>query len=74
MSDQLGLKKGIDCIGVCVVYYCHDGKGNLLFTKRSQYARDEQGTWDVGARCARGQGVGVPRLHHTRIAKARIFG
>ncbi len=48
MSDQQVLKKGIDCIGLCVVYYCHDGKGNLLFTKRSQAARDEQGTWDVG--------------------------
>lgn len=48
MADQQGLKKGIDCIGVCVVYYCHDGKGNLLLTKRSALARDEQGTWDIG--------------------------
>ncbi|MBI4836563.1 MAG: NUDIX domain-containing protein [Candidatus Abawacabacteria bacterium] len=42
------LRKGIDCIGVCLVYFCHDGNGNLLFMKRSQNARDEQGTWDVG--------------------------
>ena len=48
MSEPLSLKKGIDCIGVCVVYYCHDGKGNLLLMKRSQASRDEQGTWDVG--------------------------
>lgn len=47
MSD-LNLKKGIDCIGVCVVYYCHDGQGNMLLAKRSQNARDEKGTWDVG--------------------------
>ncbi len=48
MAELLSLKKGIDCIGVCVVYYCHDGKGNLLLMKRSQASRDEQGTWDVG--------------------------
>ncbi len=48
MANENALKKGIDCIGVCVVYYCHDGKGNLLLMKRSKNARDEQGTWDVG--------------------------
>lgn len=45
MSD---LKKGVDHIGIAIVYFCHDGKGNLLMMKRSQNARDEQGTWDVG--------------------------
>ncbi len=42
------MKKGIDFIGVCVVYFCHDGKGNILFAKRSKEARDEQGAWDIG--------------------------
>jgi 8-oxo-dGTP pyrophosphatase MutT (NUDIX family) len=31
-----------------VVYFCHDGKGNVLFGKRSQNARDERGKWDIG--------------------------
>lgn len=48
MLDANALKKGIDCIGVCIVYFCHDGQGNIVFMKRSIQARDEQGTWDVG--------------------------
>ncbi len=42
------MKKGVDFIGVCVVYFCHDGKGNILMAKRSQQARDENGCWDIG--------------------------
>jgi 8-oxo-dGTP diphosphatase len=42
------MKKGIDHIGNSVVYFCHDGKGNILFAKRSQNARDEKGIWDIG--------------------------
>lgn len=42
------MKKGVDYIGVCVVFYCHDGKGNIVMHKRSQKCRDEQGRWDVG--------------------------
>jgi len=42
------MQKGVDCIGVSVVYFCHDGKGNVLFGKRGQNARDEQGRWDIG--------------------------
>lgn len=41
-------KKGVDYTGVCVVYFCHDGKGNFLMNKRSAKCRDEQGTWDIG--------------------------
>jgi 8-oxo-dGTP diphosphatase len=40
--------KGVDFIGVSVVYFCHDGKGTVLMAKRSQNARDEQGVWDIG--------------------------
>ncbi len=42
------MKKGIDCIGVAVCYFCHDGAGNLLVSKRSETTRDEQGRWDCG--------------------------
>ena len=42
------MKKGVDCIGVTVVYFCHDGQGKVLFAKRSQNVRDEQGRWDIG--------------------------
>lgn len=42
------MRKGIDCIGVSVVFACHDGKGNYLLSKRSPACRDEVGTWDPG--------------------------
>lgn len=42
------LKRGVDYIGVTCVFYCHDGKGNLLLHKRSNKCRDEIGCWDVG--------------------------
>lgn len=42
------MKKGIDCVGVGVVFFCHDGKGNVLLSKRSKKSRDEYGTWDPG--------------------------
>jgi 8-oxo-dGTP diphosphatase len=44
------LKKGIDHIGVTIVYFCHDGKGKFVMAKRSANARDEHGNWDIGAR------------------------
>ncbi len=40
--------KGIDCPGVAVIFFCHDGNGRYLLHKRSANARDEQGCWDVG--------------------------
>ena len=42
------MQKGIDYIGNAVVYFCHDGKGNVLLAKRSKNSRDEQGRWDIG--------------------------
>jgi len=42
------MKKGEDYIGVCVVYFCHDGKGNFIMAKRSPKTRDEHGVWDIG--------------------------
>ena len=43
------MKKGVDYTGVTVVFFCHDGKGNVLLSKRSEKCRDEHGTWDPGA-------------------------
>jgi 8-oxo-dGTP pyrophosphatase MutT (NUDIX family) len=42
------LKKGVDYTGVCVVYFCHDGKGKVVLAKRSTNTRDEHGCWDIG--------------------------
>lgn len=42
------MRKGIDYIGNCVVFACHDGEGNYLLSKRSPNCRDEHGTWDPG--------------------------
>ena len=43
------MKPGIDHTGVTVVFLCHDGKGNVLLSKRSPACRDEHGRWDLGA-------------------------
>ena len=42
------MEKGIDHIGVTVVFYCHDGNGNFLMAKRKNTCRDEHGRWDLG--------------------------
>lgn len=42
------MKLGVDCVGITVVFFCHDGNGNYLLSKRSKNCRDEQGTWDFG--------------------------
>jgi 8-oxo-dGTP diphosphatase len=42
------MQKGFDYIGNAVIYFCHDGEGNMVMAKRSQNARDERGTWDIG--------------------------
>lgn len=47
MSEKL--KPGIDYIGITTPFYCNDGEGNFVLHKRSENARDEQGTWDFGA-------------------------
>lgn len=41
-------KKGIDHVGTAVVFFCHDGNGNVLLNKRSKKSRDEHHTWDPG--------------------------
>jgi len=42
------MKRGVDYTGVSIVFACHDGRGNFLFSKRGIQCRDEQGTWDPG--------------------------
>lgn len=42
------MQRGLDYIGVVVVFVCHDGKGRVLLQKRGVQCRDEQGTWDCG--------------------------
>ncbi|MFC1721131.1 NUDIX hydrolase [Patescibacteria group bacterium] len=42
------MKKGEDYTGVTIVYFCHDGNGNFLMSKRSKNCRDEHGCWDQG--------------------------
>ncbi|MBP9700616.1 NUDIX domain-containing protein [Candidatus Woesebacteria bacterium] len=42
------MQVGIDYTGVCVVFLCHDGKGNILLSLRGKNCRDEQGAWDPG--------------------------
>jgi 8-oxo-dGTP diphosphatase len=42
------MQRGVDFVGIAVTYFCHDGKGNILFQKRSKNCRDEQGRWDIG--------------------------
>ena len=42
-------KKGVDFTGVTIIFFCHDGQGNILMGKRSQNCRDEQGNWDIGS-------------------------
>ncbi len=43
------MKAGIDYTGICVVFYYHDGDGNLLMHKRSAACRDENHRWDCGS-------------------------
>lgn len=42
------MQKGVDFIGVAVVYFCHDGQGSFVLSKRSHRCRDEHGCWDPG--------------------------
>lgn len=42
------MKTGVDCTGVAVGFYCHDGSGSFIFHKRSENCRDERGTWTNG--------------------------
>lgn len=47
-ADLLKQHKGISYPGITTCFICHDNQGSIFMAKRSQNARDEQGTWDVG--------------------------
>lgn len=42
------MQKGLDYTGISIVFFCHDGKGKYLLSKRSKNCRDEHGRWDPG--------------------------
>jgi len=42
------MQKGIDYIGVSVIFIIHDGQGKIFMHKRSNQCRDEHGRWDFG--------------------------
>ena len=42
-------RKGKDFPGITTTFLCHDGNGNIVFAKRSENTRDEQGMWESGA-------------------------
>ncbi len=39
---------GVDFVGITTCFICHDGNGRVLLAKRSENARDEKGTWEIG--------------------------
>ena len=41
-------KKGFEYPGITITFFCHDGEGNYLLSKRSKNCRDEHGNWDPG--------------------------
>ena len=40
------MKKGIDYIGIAVVPFAHDGKGNYVLGLRTENCRDEHNRWE----------------------------
>ena len=46
-SEVLRKHKGTSFVGVGTVFFCDDGKGKFLMSKRSQKCRDEKGRWEV---------------------------
>jgi 8-oxo-dGTP diphosphatase len=47
-SEERNYEKGVDFIGNTATFFCHDGEGNYLASKRTDKCRDEHGTWDQG--------------------------
>ena len=48
VSCSLIMTPGVDYTGISVSFFCHDGAGNFVLTKRSEQCRDEHHTWEVG--------------------------
>jgi len=47
-DDELRAHKGTSFVGITTSFMCHDGQGEFVMSRRSQNARDEQGTWEIG--------------------------
>jgi len=45
--EVLRKHKGVSFTGVGTVFFCHDGHGKFLMSKRSKNTRDEQGKWEI---------------------------
>lgn len=46
--DTLRRHKGVSFTGIATTFWCHNGRGRLLLSRRSMGARDECGTWEPG--------------------------
>ncbi len=46
--EEIRKHKGVSFVGVTASFFCHDGSGSFYLARRSENARDEQGTWDPG--------------------------
>lgn len=46
--EEIRQHKGTSFVGVTASFFCHDGNGKFYLGRRSNSARDEQGTWDPG--------------------------
>ena len=40
--------KGTSFVGVTTCFICYGRNGHIFMAQRSEHARDEQGTWDIG--------------------------
>jgi 8-oxo-dGTP diphosphatase len=49
LPEILRAHKGLSFTGISTSFLCYDKDGEFVMAKRSQKARDEQGTWDQGA-------------------------
>jgi 8-oxo-dGTP diphosphatase len=48
LPEILRAHKGLSFTGISTSFLCYDKNGEFVMAKRSQNARDEQGTWDQG--------------------------
>jgi 8-oxo-dGTP pyrophosphatase MutT (NUDIX family) len=65
------LQPGLDYIGICVVFFCHDGNGQFVMAKRNQMARDEHGRWDIGGGMVE-HGSAVEETLHKEIQESMV--
>jgi 8-oxo-dGTP pyrophosphatase MutT (NUDIX family) len=42
------IRLSIDCVGIAIIFLCHDGCGRFVLAQRGVKARNEAGAWDIG--------------------------